>query len=59
MKTYIMFMENKAQKNLHIKIRPCSENPVTQWYKDSLCNTKDRKFITRKLYKGQTNKTTK
>ena len=37
-------MENKAQKNLHIKIRPCSENPVPQWYKDSLCNTKDRKF---------------
>ena len=34
-----------------------SDNSVPRWYRDSLCNTKDRKFISRKPYKGQPNKT--
>ena len=40
MRIYIMYMENKIQKNvLGENLELCSKNPLTGWYRDGCCNT--------------------
>ena len=38
MRIYIMYMENKIQKNvLGENLELCSKNPLTGWYRDGCC----------------------